>query len=121
MPLSGLMGRISDLSTIQFKRLNTRKGPAVRGSRSQCDKSIYCKVAYEAIQSLPRVQIISSEVKSLILKNFECEGVVLSDGSLLRSRKVILTTGTFMRGVMYIGNQRILGGRVGEKSSMGTF
>ena len=117
--LSGLMGRISDLSTIQFKRLNTRKGPAVRGSRSQCDKSIYCKVAYEAVQSLPKIQIISSEVKSLILKNFKCEGVVLSDGSLLRSHKVILTTGTFMRGVMYIGNQRILGGRVGEKSSIG--
>jgi tRNA uridine 5-carboxymethylaminomethyl modification enzyme len=117
--LGGVMGSISDKSTIQFKKLNARKGPAVRGSRAQCDKDIYCNVANSLISSHPNITLIANEVKSVILESNNCRGVVLSDGSKLSSSKVILTTGTFMNGVMYIGLKKMSGGRVGEKATTG--
>ncbi len=117
--LGGIMGVISDQSTIQFKKLNAKKGPAVRGSRSQCDKEIYCDNAFKIISAHPNISIISSEVKSIILDGDVCNGVVLEDGSLIHSLKLILTTGTFMNGVMYIGRQKVSGGRVGEKATTG--
>lgn len=117
--LGGEMGRIADQSTIQFKRLNNKKGPAVRGSRSQCDKDIYCGNAAAAIKSEANIDILSDEAKSLILDQDICKGVVIADGSKIYSKKVILTTGTFMRGVMYIGLQKFEGGRVGEKATIG--
>lgn len=117
--LGGEMGRIADSSTIQFKRLNIKKGPAVRGSRSQCDKDVYCFNAGAVIQAQANIDILEDEAKSLILDGDVCRGVVLSDGSQISALKVILTTGTFMRGVMYIGLQKFEGGRVGEKATVG--
>lgn len=117
--LGGEMARIADASTLQFKRLNRKKGPAVRGSRAQCDKDIYCKNAGLAVLQQQNIKILSDEVKSLILEANYCKGVRLTDGSEIRAQKVILTTGTFMRGVMYIGLQRFEGGRVGEKATIG--
>lgn len=117
--LGGEMGRIADSSTIQFKRLNIKKGPAVRGSRSQCDKDIYCNNASKIIQTIENIDVLEDEAKALILEGHICKGVTLSDGSQIRSKCVILTTGTFMRGVMYIGLQKFEGGRVGEKATIG--
>ncbi len=117
--LGGEMGRIADSSTIQFKRLNIKKGPAVRGSRSQCDKDIYCANAGRVIQTQENIDLLEDEAKSLILNGNVCQGVTLTDGSKIFAKKVILTTGTFMRGVMYIGLQKFEGGRVGEKATVG--
>lgn len=117
--LGGVMGEISDKSTIQFKKLNARKGPAVRGSRAQCDKEIYTKVANNVVSSPPNIHLVNLEVSSLILNGDKCVGVVGKDGSKIFSKKVILTTGTFMNGMMYIGLKRISGGRVGEAATVG--
>lgn len=117
--LGGIMGEIADLSTIQFKKLNARKGPAVRGSRSQCDKDIYSRAAFYKVNSHPNISLISQEVSSLLLDRDLCIGVCCIDGSRIHSKKVILTTGTFMNGVMYIGLKKISGGRVGEKATTG--
>lgn len=117
--LGGVMGEISDRSTIQFKKLNARKGPAVRGSRAQCDKDIYCNTANSVISNHPNITLASLEVSSLILESDVCKGVQLTDGSQIFSEKVILTTGTFMNAIMYIGLKKISGGRVGEKATTG--
>ena len=117
--LGGVMGTISDKSTIQFKKLNARKGPAVRGSRAQCDKAIYSATALELIKSHPKISLLELEVSSLLIDKDNCHGVVTKDGSVLKSSKVILTTGTFMNGMMYIGLTKISGGRVGEKATTG--
>ena len=104
--LGGQMAKIADNSTIQFKKLNARKGPAVRGSRAQCDKSIYSQKALDSVRNHKNIHIIESEVKGLILKGSECLGVTLEDGTSIAGKKVIITTGTFMHGVMYIGTQK---------------
>lgn len=117
--LGGVMGHISDQSTIQFKKLNARKGPAVRGSRAQCDKDIYTRTANNVMSSHPNISLVGLEVSSLVLDGDKCLGVVGKDGSQLLAKKVILTTGTFMNGMMYIGLQRMSGGRVGEAATTG--
>lgn len=117
--LGGQMGRTADQSCIQFKRLNSSRGPAVRGTRTQNDKHIYSQIQKDTILSTPHLKTIESEVKSLILEKNQCLGVVLHDGSEIRSKKVIITTGTFMNGVMHIGLEQIPGGRVGDKPSIG--
>ena len=117
--LGGQMGLAADATCIQFKRLNSRKGPAVRGSRVQSDKHKYSEYMIQSLQSQPNLQILQNEVKSLILNKEICEGVVLDDGSNIRSRKVIITTGTFMNGVMHVGMEQTSGGRVGDRASIG--
>ena len=116
--LGGFMPLAADEATIQFKRLNQSKGPAVRGSRVQCDKDKYSQFIKEKLFSC--VEVIEAEVKSLLMKNSnECEGVILEDGSSIASRAVILTTGTFMGAVMHFGHNQISGGREGDKASLG--
>ncbi len=117
--LGGMMGRVTDKTCVQFKRLNSKKGPAVRGSRAQCDKDLYCQEMRLVFEKNSNVKLLEGEAKSLVVKAGRCSGVVLEDGSVIRSKAVIITTGTFMRGVMHIGNQRIEGGRVGDKSTVG--
>ena len=117
--LGGMMGRVTDKTCVQFKRLNSKKGPAVRGSRAQCDKDLYCQEMRFVFEKNNNVKLLEAEVKSLVVKAGRCSGVVLEDGSIIPSKTVIITTGTFMRGVMHIGNQRIEGGRVGDKSTVG--
>lgn len=117
--LGGMMGRVTDKTCVQFKRLNSKKGPAVRGSRAQCDKDLYCQEMRFVFEKNNNVKLLEAEVKSLVVKAGRCSGVVLEDGSIILSKTVIITTGTFMRGVMHIGNQRIEGGRVGDKSTVG--
>ena len=117
--LGGQMGVAADRSCIQFKRLNSSRGPAVRGSRAQCDKHVYSALQTQAIYSQPGLTALGGEVKRLILNHGNCEGVVLQDGSEIRSRAVIITTGTFMNGVMHFGLKQISGGRIGDSASIG--
>ncbi len=117
--LGGQMGRAADATCIQFKRLNSSKGPAVRGTRTQNDKHLYSDFQKSAIRNQENLSVIQGEVKKLILKNNQCVGVVLQDGSEIFSQKVIITTGTFMNGVMHIGLEQTAGGRVGDAASVG--
>jgi tRNA uridine 5-carboxymethylaminomethyl modification enzyme len=117
--LGGLMGKAADATCIQFKRLNSRKGPAVRGSRTQNDKHLYRQYMTSALENQASLQILESEVKKIIIKNNCCVGVILSDGSEIYSKSTIITTGTFMNGVMHVGSKQAFGGRIGDKSSVG--
>jgi tRNA uridine 5-carboxymethylaminomethyl modification enzyme len=121
--LGGAMGYIADKTCIQFKRLNANRGPAVRGSRAQCDKDLYCDEMRSVFENNPNIELLESEVKSLVLTSHlgsqKCNGIVLEDGSQILSKAVVITTGTFMRGVMHIGTQRSEGGRVGDKATVG--
>lgn len=117
--LGGEMGLAADETCIQFKRLNSRKGPAVRGSRVQSDKEKYAARMNSVLLSQPNLKVLAGEVKRLILNERRCEGVVLQDGSEIRARRVIITTGTFMNGVMHVGFKQTSGGRVGDQASIG--
>lgn len=117
--LGGQMGEAADRSNIQFKRLNSSRGPAVRGSRAQCDKHIYSDLQTATLRKQKNLSLLEGEVKSLILRSDRCEGVVLQDGSAIRARAVVITTGTFMNGVMHFGLKQISGGRIGDSASLG--
>lgn len=117
--LGGEMGRAADETCIQFKRLNARKGPAVRGTRTQNDKDLYAQYMNRTLFSQPNLKVVEGEVRELKLQDGRCEGVVMQDGSLVNSRAVVVTTGTFMRGVMHIGLEQKEGGRVGDKATVG--
>lgn len=117
--MGGQMGVVADKTCIQFKRLNSKKGPAVRGTRMQSDKFLYNKIMSDLLLNTPNLSVKEAEVKSLILNNNICSGVVLEDGSQIYSKSVVITTGTFMNGVMHIGLQQLSGGRVGDKASIG--
>lgn len=117
--LGGEMGRAADLTCIQFKRLNSRKGPAVRGSRAQCDKSLYSQYMASVLRTTPGISIFGGEVKSLLMKGRRCVGAEAADGSRIFSSAVILTTGTFMNGVIHLGLSQSSGGRVGDKATTG--
>ena len=117
--LGGQMGITADKTCIQFKRLNASRGPAVRGTRMQNDKDLYSKMQAEIIAEQPNLKTLQAEVKKLILDANQCCGVVLQDGVQIFSKKVILTTGTFMNGVMHVGLEQTSGGRVGDAASVG--
>lgn len=115
--LGGVMGQAADATTIQFKRLNARKGPAVRGSRSQCDKDLYCQYVGTKLQQ--NVDVLQSEAKTLILENQRCVGIVTEEGVSIRAKSVVITTGTFMNAVMHLGLKQTAGGRIGDKATKG--
>lgn len=117
--LGGIMGFAADENCVQFKRLNSRKGPAVRGSRAQEDKDKYCQFMKTYLSNYPNLSLFEAEVKELILDGRICRGVVLEDGSKITSKAVIVTTGTFMNAVMHIGLSKESGGRVGDKATSG--
>lgn len=117
--LGGQMGLAADASCIQFKRLNSRKGPAVRGSRTQNDKHLYSHLVTQALYNQEHLDVIEGEVKSLVLEKGICSGIILGDGSKILSQTVVLTTGTFMNGVMHFGLKQLKGGRIGDSSSIG--
>ncbi|HRK06335.1 MAG TPA: tRNA uridine-5-carboxymethylaminomethyl(34) synthesis enzyme MnmG [Pseudobdellovibrionaceae bacterium] len=122
--LGGEMGFAADQTCIQFKRLNSKKGPAVRGSRAQCDKELYVQHMTAVVRSEPQLRVLSGEAKSLLLEaggqgETRCSGVLLQDGSEIRARATVLTTGTFMRAVMHIGLEQIPGGRAGDPATIG--
>lgn len=117
--LGGQMGQIADETCIQFKRLNSSRGPAVRGTRVQSDKIKYSRRMKHIVSTQPNLSILESEVKALVLDDSSCHGVILPDSSQILSKVVILTTGTFMNGVMHFGLKQIEGGRIGDKASVG--
>lgn len=117
--LGGEMGRAADETCLQFKRLNSKKGPAVRGSRAQCDKALYSSYMSNVLSTAPNITVLGIEISSLIIEGSRCKGVITQDGACISSRAVILTTGTFMRGVMHIGLKQIPGGRVGDRATIG--
>ena len=114
--LGGIMGLIADKTTIQFKRLNNSKGPAVRGTRVQCDKNFYCREMVHFLKFQENIKILENEVTSLLIDGNRVEGVVLKDGVNIKGQTVIITTGTFMNAIMHIGDRKTQGGRVGEKT-----
>ncbi|MDZ7601497.1 MAG: tRNA uridine-5-carboxymethylaminomethyl(34) synthesis enzyme MnmG [Hoeflea sp.] len=117
--MGGLMGLAADRSGIQFRMLNRRKGPAVWGPRTQADRKLY----REAIQSLlsvcPNLTILEAEVDDLVIADGRVTGVVLKDGYAIESGAVVLTTGTFLRGLIHIGDRKIPAGRMNEAPSLG--
>ena len=117
--LGGQMGEVADETCIQFKRLNSSRGPAVRGTRVQSDKVKYSRRMSQIIANQRNLMVIESEVKSLILEGDCCRGVVLPDQSHILGRVVVLTTGTFMNGVMHFGLKQLQGGRIGDGASIG--
>ncbi|SHG99882.1 tRNA uridine-5-carboxymethylaminomethyl(34) synthesis enzyme MnmG [Cognatishimia maritima] len=116
--LDGVMGRVADLAGIQFRLLNRRKGPAVQGPRAQADRKIYRAEMLREMQSCPNLTIIEGEATDFIMEGERVSGIVLADGSEIRSHGVVLTTGTFLRGVIHIGDVSKPGGRMGDKPSV---
>lgn len=116
--LDGVMGRVADRAGIQFRLLNRRKGPAVQGPRAQADRAIYKREMLSEITAHPRIQIIEGEVTDLIVQGYAVIGVELADGSRINAKSTVLTTGTFLRGVIHIGNETRPGGRIGDKPSI---
>lgn len=115
--LDGLMGRAADLSGIQFRLLNRRKGPAVRGPRTQADRRAYKAAIQDMMSGLEGLDIIEAEVVDLLEDAGCIKGVKLMDGELISANAVILTTGTFLRGIIHIGDQKQAGGRLGDEPS----
>src|SRR5919107_1754752 len=103
--LDGLMGRVADQAGIQFRVLNRRKGPAVRGPRAQADRKLYRQAMQAAITAQPHLEVIEGEVDDLVLDNGRAAGVVLLDGRRLSAKAVVLTTGTFLRGLIHRGEE----------------
>ncbi|RYH10869.1 tRNA uridine-5-carboxymethylaminomethyl(34) synthesis enzyme MnmG [Tropicimonas sp. IMCC6043] len=116
--LDGLMGRIADQAGIQFRLLNRRKGPAVQGPRAQADRKLYRAAMNRAITSMPGLSLVLGEVAGLHITSHGIRGVRLADGSELASQAVVLTTGTFLNGLIHIGDMRSPGGRIGDRNSV---
>ena len=117
--LDGLMGRVADAAGIQFRLLSRRKGPAVRGPRTQADRKLYAAAMQEAIQAQDSLEVIEAEVEDFAIDNNRIAAVILADGRKLICGSVVLTTGTFLRGLIHIGERKIRAGRMNEKASMG--
>src|SRR3954471_16685273 len=117
--LDGLMGRAADLGGIQFRVLNRRKGPAVRGPRAQADRRLYATAIQRAVTDTPGLTVIEAEADDLIIGHECVAGLTFADGRAFRAGAVVLTTGTFLRGLIHIGEHQIPAGRVGEAPSTG--
>jgi len=117
--LDGLMGRVADLAGIQFRVLNRRKGPAVRGPRAQADRRLYARAMQQAIRATANLVVIEAEADDLVIRGERIAGLKLADGRELRAGAVVLTTGTFLRGLIHIGERQTPAGRVGEAPALG--
>ncbi len=117
--LDGLMGRVADAGGIQFRMLNRRKGPAVRGPRAQADRKLYAASMQEALRQTANLTIVEGEADDLALDEGRVAGVRLVDGREFATCAVVLTTGTFLRGLIHIGERQTPAGRVGEAPSLG--
>ena len=116
--LDGLMGRVADAAGIQFRVLNRSKGPAVQGPRAQADRKLYRQAMIAALEAQPHLSILLGEVVDLLVENGRISGVILADGRQVRARSVVLTSGTFLRGIIHLGEERRPAGRIGEKASV---
>lgn len=116
--LDGVMGRVADKAGIQFRLLNRRKGPAVQGPRAQSDRKIYQSEMLAEMTSCENLTIVMGEVVDFRMAGDRVEGVALHNGTEISAERLILTTGTFLRGVIHIGDVSRSGGRMGEKASV---
>lgn len=116
--MDGLMGLAADRAGIQFRLLNRRKGPAVQGPRAQADRKLYRQAIQSMIADTPNLTVIEGEATDFIMNGDRVAGVELQDGSAIRAGAVVLTTGTFLRGIIHIGDQQSPGGRIGDKPSI---
>jgi tRNA uridine 5-carboxymethylaminomethyl modification enzyme len=117
--LDGLMGRVADLAGIQFRVLNWSKGPAVQGPRAQADRKLYRQAMQAAIRETPGLEVIEAAVEDLIVEGGAVTGIVTADGRRIAAGAVVLTTGTFLRGLIHIGERKIPAGRIGEAPALG--
>lgn len=115
--LDGVMGRVADAAGIQFRMLNRRKGPAVQGPRAQADRSLYRAAMQQVLAEETNLTVLEGEVVDLVLDQGRASGVVLADGSEILSEAVILTAGTFLNGLVHIGDTSFPAGRMGDKPS----
>tara|TARA_R100000750_G_scaffold17644_3_gene11645 strand:- start:8749 stop:10488 length:1740 start_codon:yes stop_codon:yes gene_type:complete len=116
--MDGVMARIADAAGIQFRLLNRRKGPAVQGPRAQADRKIYARAMQNEIAATPNLTVLEGEVVDFVLESGAVRGVVLADKSQISARSVVLTSGTFLRGVIHIGDKKHAGGRMGDRPSV---
>ena len=117
--LDGVMGRMADKAGIQFRMLNRSKGPAVRGPRAQIDRKLYREAMQAELAGTRNLEIIAEVVEDLILEDGVVAGVVGASGETYRAPRVVLTTGTFLKGVIHLGEKRISAGRVGDAPAIG--
>jgi len=117
--LDGLMGRLADEAGIQFRLLNRSKGPAVRGPRAQIDRKLYREAMQAALAAQPNLSIEAAAVEDLIIENGEVAGVAAADGREWSAGRVVLTTGTFLNGVIHRGEERTPAGRIGDEPAIG--
>jgi len=117
--LDGLMARVADRGGIQFRILNRRKGPAVRGPRAQEDRKLYRAAMQAEISAIPRLSVVAGEAADLLLDGTRCIGVRLKDGREIAAAAVVLTTGTFLNGLIHLGEKSTPAGRYGEAPSIG--
>ena len=113
------MGDVADKSGIQFRLLNRSRGPAVRGPRTQSDRSLYKKYMQEKLVNYCNLCIFSDPVIRFIFKNNDIKGFITQSGKEIKSSKIILTTGTFLNGLIHIGEKKIPAGRYNEKPTTG--
>ena len=116
--LDGLMGRVADAAGIQFRLLNRSKGPAVQGPRAQADRRLYRQAMQQAVRETDGLAVIEGGVEDLIVKNGQARGVVTGAGGRLLAGAVVLTTGTFLRGLIHMGEVKIAAGRIGEAPAL---
>jgi tRNA uridine 5-carboxymethylaminomethyl modification enzyme len=117
--LGGLMGRLADLAGIQFKILNRSRGPAVWGPRAQCDRGLYSRIAAAALAETENLRLVEGMVEDFIVEGGRVAGIVTAAGRRIEACAVVVTTGTFLRGLMHTGEKRTEGGRVGEPAAVG--
>ena len=117
--LDGLMGRVADAAGIQFRLLNRSKGPAVQGPRAQADRKLYRAAMQAAIRATPNLEVIEAAVEDLIVENGRVAGIVTGEGREIRAGTVVLTTGTFLRGLIHRGEEKTPAGRHGEPPANG--
>ncbi|WP_132254628.1 tRNA uridine-5-carboxymethylaminomethyl(34) synthesis enzyme MnmG [Methylobacterium segetis] len=117
--LDGLMGRVADASGIQFRLLNRRKGPAVRGPRTQADRKLYAAAMQAAVAETGGLDVVAGACEDLVVAQGRVAGVTLADGRTLPCGAVVITTGTFLRGLIHIGEVQVPAGRVGEAPALG--
>ena len=115
--MGGIMAQATDMSGIQFRTLNTRKGPAVQALRAQCDRDLY-KQSIQSIINNSNIEVMEGEVIDLIVEKDNVMGVITDSLGAIEAKKTILTTGTFLNGILYTGDEKKSGGRVGDKPSI---
>ncbi len=116
--MDGVMGRVADAAGIQFRLLNRRKGPAVQGPRTQADRQLYAKAMQAEIAGCSGLTVIRGEVTDFIVHSGRVAGVQMADGSEVKAKAIVLTSGTFLRGVIHIGDVQKPGGRMGDRPSI---